>query len=554
MTLSDSDDNAPFDKSYIRTKINRMIGKNDNLKNEIKNVTKEFDKKIEKYKYDQELLELTNQSLRHDRSGIKSKSRYDKYEARPIKIDCPPKRDQSPRGMSKDNSLMFLETIKNYITNEGEEKNEKVRDTQRDTLCKIFKNEYIQNLHNKSHAKSNLELKCPNFIKTGVFEYNSEKVYEKQRTCHRQITELGSMDFKDFINQFKYFDVSDFSEIEFNNLVRMCLNKEQIQIVNKSHINAMSHDTESYLTALSEVLVGGDKSVSDLERELSNHKDASNNIMGILAHYEYKLAEFPDSYMTHENAAQRTIHLVTNYLPTHLISVLKERNSDKINGVLSSYAFRNFLQIHKTEINAHLSKQSNKNIVKKVAHNNTNLSSDEESNVQSSFNGARKKTYKKHDTKKHEHIEVVQESHHAKDDKKESKNDQLTINNFENIISQEDCTSDFSDDENIFKVSSQNTKKCSTCMNNYHTPRECIFHPDKNIRNENLKRIKLKSCLLCRLRTHTTMDCPFFPNIGPTAPPCSNCEDNGFYQMHHPASDCLRSNFLAKFIEKSEET
>ena len=143
MSLSDSDDNAQLDKSYIRTKFNRMIGKNDDLRTELKNITKEFDKKIEKFKLEHEILEQTNQSLRqnvHDKSGIKSKSRYDKYEARPIKIDCPPKRDQSPRGMSKNSSLMFLETIKNYIKNEGEEKSEIVRDTQRDTLCKIFKN------------------------------------------------------------------------------------------------------------------------------------------------------------------------------------------------------------------------------------------------------------------------------------------------------------------------------------------------------------------------------------------------------------------------------
>ena len=116
-------------------------------------------------------------------------------------------------------------------------------------------------------GKSIWGIDCSGFVQV-VFQMHG---MDLSRDAYQQ-AELGeTVEFNDLIQA---GDLAFFSKGDDRiSHVGICLNKEQIQIVNKSHINAMSHDTESYLTALSEVLVGGDKSVSDLERELSNHKD-----------------------------------------------------------------------------------------------------------------------------------------------------------------------------------------------------------------------------------------------------------------------------------------
>ena len=550
MTLSDSDDtDTPMDKSYLKNKLKSFVSTSSDMKKEMENDRKGFESKLNNYRLELEKLQQTNDVLQKElekKPGVRSKSRFDRFEAKPVQIECPPKRDQSPRGMSKDNASKLLESIRNYMECGEKDKGGEIQDTQRDTICKIFKNEYLQNTHNKSHTKSSFDLKCPDFIKQGDFEYSSEKVFDKQKTCHRQITELGSGDFLEFVNQFKYFDVSDLGELEFNNLIRMCLSKDQMQLISRAHINAMNQDTESYLTALNEILVGGDKSIPELEKSLFNYRDKSTNIMMILSQYEHMLQQFPPNYMTRESMEQRVIVLVTNYLPDHLISVLKERNSDKINGVLSLYAFKKFLQTHKNEINNFLVKNINKSsYVKKLKTISSPVSSNNNSDVEESCNnGARRKTIKKSSKNKH----------HTKDDKIDHSISKLNISNFENSIKTNDCISDISDDENIYKINASSTKKCNICMQNYHSPKECIFNPDPKIRNENINRIKLKSCLLCRLRTHVTINCPYFPDIGPIAPTCSNCEDNNIYQMHHPSSDCLKSNFLEKFVEKQNQT
>ena len=56
-----------------------------------------------------------------------------------------------------------------------------------------------------------------------------------------------------------------------------------------------------------------------------------------------------------------------------------------------------------------------------------------------------------------------------------------------------------------------NTKKCGICKMYYHNDVECIYNPDKELRNQNIIRVKVKACLLCKDLNHSTPSCNIFP-------------------------------------------
>ena len=134
----------------------------------------------------------------------------------------------------------------------------------------------------------------------------------------------------------------------------MNLSVDQKALISKNHLNPRKVDTATFLEGISEVLLGGDKTIVDIEKELAEYVDHSDSIGGILNGYEHIISQFPTEFCSDYEKEQRIKFCVIKYLPEYLIPILREKEAEKINGMMSLYSFKKFINTHKTTINNHL--------------------------------------------------------------------------------------------------------------------------------------------------------------------------------------------------------
>ena len=411
-------------------------------------------------------------------------------------------KEEGPKGISKENTKMLLDTVKGYIKKkEGEDDKYYI-----DSISEVMKYSFAENLHNKGNdIEDESNIVKPKYINSGNFDYNSDKVRHKQSGTWRQLIQLGNgISFKEWIEQFKYLDLTSFGEKEFNVYIYGNLTEDQKTLLNKSHINPFRMDNRTFMDNLSEILLGGTKNIMDIENEIMEFTDSGNSIMGIVNSYEYIIEQFPDSYMVKSAKEQRIKLCVMKYLPSYILTVLREKENEKIGGAMSLPTFKKFLSLHKTDINKSLS--CKKNVIKKIVKN-------------------------------------------------QIANENPAVTNMD-LYNQDQQLVQIENDPSIDivnKIKMSNNKKCSICKTYYHNEKECIYNPDKDLRNQNLIRVKVKSCLLCKDLNHDTQSCNIFKDCIPTHINCKNCEDNEIYLMKHNEHDCVKFNFLDHYKQKKQK-
>jgi len=494
----------------------------ENTKKEIDHINIQQSKEIEDIKRAKQLeIDTIKAQYEHDLQLMKTQKtienhnsrqnqiigdRFNKYGAKPVQ--CQTKnRERSPTGLSLKHSEELCEAVNNFVKTD----NDIIKKKQISRVNEIMKTQHLEDLHNQHHIIRN-DLVIPSFVNVGDYTYNSDKVFEKQRIIKFQVQNMGSLSFEDFINQFKYFDIKEFSEIEYNMIVFMNLDTDTKAKLDEIGINVLTASTIDFLIGIQDIMLGGSKSITELEKEFSEYKSKSTNINTIISEHNKLIRAFPSKYYKEKEKHRKLISSLRQYLPYYLQALLQEKEQTTVEGILTITAFRAFVTTHNGQIN-HFLKQK-RTFVKNINE-------------------------KKERKLEQKYLKLATNSNIISSDDDEDINDQIT----ESLqLNEEDFRSE---DEFVNKIETAKvTKSCSICKTYYHNTLECIFNPNDKIRNLNIARLKIKVCLLCKQKNHSTQKCDIFVNSTPTAKSCINCEENGIYTMHHDDKLCKKINFL----------
>mgnify|MGYP001293002400 FL=1 len=353
---SDTEEKIPASKGYINKLIKKIDTKSNNQKLEL--LTAEIEQlKKQLAAKSESIPNIPSESTSTGRPIMTSNI----WPCATIKSEEEIIKEEGPRGMSKSNTKVLLDTVKNYIKKtDDEDESSYIK-----SVSEVMKYSFAENIHNKGNDVENeTNIVKPKYINSGNFDYNSDKVRYKQSGTWRQLIKLGDgISFKEWLEQFKYLDLKSFGEKEFNVYVYGNLTEDQKILLNKNHINPYRMDSTTFMENLSDILLGGPKDIMDVENEIMKFKDTSNSIMSILNNYEYIIDQFPASYMVKSAKEQRIKLCVMKYLPSYILTVLREKENEKIGGSMTLTSFKKFLSLHKTDINKSLANK--KSIVKK---------------------------------------------------------------------------------------------------------------------------------------------------------------------------------------------
>jgi hypothetical protein len=507
----------------------------ENNASEIQNLKyKDVLSKQEALNYERQIEKLTSELKDKDSyRNIHKQYAHPRFENKPVPIILQDVDNTNP-GLSEFHSEKTLDTIRDFIRSEMDADDRYDKKEERkaavNRLSNIFGDQHKLNSSNSYYSNTDMDHFMPSFIRLNDTQnlFDCEKVFQKNKCLRYQLLKIRNCGLYNYINQFKNYDLKNFSRSEFAQILHMNLPSDMQLELESLNIFPLECELSQYINGLNGVLNGGRQSYNDIENKFSNFESNAKDILHVFTEYSRILNNTPSSIISNSEKDKKIINKVIQYFPKHLISVLKERESN-CNGSLSMFAFKEFLYNHSDELNKHLKFGYHKaNRVKKVhnADDNQDIAPKSASLVNSS-EPSQSTSYQ----------EYLNQS--------TSKGSDLL--NYDNYKNDKTCF-DFEEFEGVLKVGDVkkpiNFKKCGICHTYYHSDKECIFQPDNNLRKENISRVRVNYCLKCRQRAHKEEDCPVFVNINPVPKPCSACEGAGYYQFYHPVDACMRMNFL----------
>ncbi len=443
-----------------------------------------------------------------------------RFLANDVQVITKGPRDQSPTGMSRTHAKELLKSLNDYVngvnSRELDERNkERLTDQTSNQIKEIFKAQKQEDYYNQPHIKcTTYNCLTPSFLLDAPQTYNADKVFHKNRIIYRQMLNLESVGLKAFLEQLNSFDLSTFTQYEYNTLIHMMLSRELKEKIEVNGGNPLKLSTSDYLDRLNRSLNGNITSSMDFDERFSKFKPTSKNILSILYEYKKYLENVSNDIISDVEKQRKIISAVIKFIPFNIRPLL-DATAALQGGKLTLSAFENFIRTHETSIDRFLNKNNlaQKGYIKKLDSNFVEQDVYSE-NLYDTFDMGTQDDY-------------------------------------------DDYNHDYDHVHGIHKITnsyqSRLSLKCDICKRYAHTDKMCIFNEIDSVRLENLKKTRIRHCLLCRSLTHVDTECTFFKGVKPCPNSCKNCQDAGYFQYHHPVEACLKNNFLER-IKASEVT
>ncbi len=294
--------------------------------------------------------------------------RFEKYAAnsQELRLD----RDKSPAGLSITHARNVLKCMEDLIEAKQEpndrERNRRIEETVLN-LSSIGKYQYEENIQNKQCYNTNMDDFTPDYINIKSGTFNIDKCADKIKMIKTMGINFENHGLAEYIKLFKWFDLSQFNQQEFNMIFHNVLSKNYRDKVESCGIIPTNETTKDYLNQVNEAIYGR-QSTFDIETNLENFKPTKNTIMEIFEEIRRKVSNISNSYMTYMEKERRIINMTKKHLPQMILSLLRQEQASRT-GSMNLKVFKSFLSVHQNSADWYLKTKNYTRVQREVLQN-----------------------------------------------------------------------------------------------------------------------------------------------------------------------------------------
>ena len=542
-----SEERAKQNESYENHRENRQYSRNQyKTPNHDKNYNDYYEGNMDKKYNLKQQKEIDD--LRFRVQNVESNprmGRFEKYAAnsQELRLD----RDKSPAGLSITHARNVLKCMEDVIEAKQEpndrERNRRIEETVLN-LSSIGKYQYEENIQNKQCYNTNMDDFTPDYINIKSGTFNIDKCADKIKMIKTMGINFENHGLAEYIKLFKWFDLSQFNQQEFNMIFHNVLSKNYRDRVESCGIIPTNETTKDYLNQVNEA-IHGRQSEFDIETTLENFKPNKNTIMEIFEEIKRKVNNISNSYMNNMEKERRIINMTKKHLPQMILTMLRQEQAGRT-GSMNLKVFKSFLSVHQNSADWYLKTKKQTMYESKVKRSKVNKISNQYNEFdtdQDNFN------------QMHQNYETYtgSESSDTESCYDDLEDSYLKVHKFDRQQTSRDRQKESRYGQNSSRFTNDKKypkrvyveRKCTICKSDRHDNEWCKINPDDKIRIPLHGKLGINFCYKCKITGHNDLQCQIFKEKI-TNKACERCEKEGYYEYYHLPADCIKINFLEK--------